>query len=119
MSVKAPFGSIDEVAQKFFKLALPCSREALKAAFRAEAIRLHPDASQADTGPEFVEMKEAYDFLNEQNGLVFWQEREAQTTDGIPLSQLGRGLKTTRNTDDCPHCKHRGYTEQVNVRYGR
>lgn len=109
-----------DFAMKHFKLSLPMTAEELKDAFRARARELHPDAGgDENTAHAFSDMKKAYDQLREMESVPgvfrgngsFRFEIIETTTDGTPLSELGKGLGRVKNGKPCNYCRGQGYTE--------
>lgn len=116
MATRVSLEEARKKAEKYFGLELPVSMETLKKAFRAKAFALHQDKVGDDSkNGEFVEMKEAYDYLNDVGRILdgiftdCQDESPATTVEGIPLSELGLGLGPTTNGALCQDCQGEGY----------
>lgn len=110
--------------RKYFRLELPATLDAVKAAFRRAARELHTDVSGRDSAIEFSEMVEAYqavmntafgDCLSSNGTGAAWVK--STTTDSTPLRELGLGLGPTINGKDCPKCNHDGYTTEFGTEF--
>lgn len=114
------FSDALQLAQVYFNLSFPCSIGTLKKAYREACRKLHPDLGGDEE--KFKQMQLAYERIEALQGksLGIFQETEIDnnghptTTDGTPLSDLGKGLGPTTNGKDCPSCEHKGYS----VRFG-
>ncbi len=111
----------ERYAREQFGLSLPITSVELKSAFRKMAKELHTDTSgDKATNYKFIAMKAAYDFLVNLEGMKYvYGDREKegqtvrlQTTDGIPLHELGLGVGPLKNGRDCERCERKGYTEE-------
>ena len=91
----------------FFILALPCTEDELKAAFRAAAKRLHPDVGGDPA--RFVELAAEYERLRKDPLTFTATARLLYTSDGYWLSDLGLGLGPLENGRPCTACKSQGY----------
>lgn len=94
-----------ELASIWFHLKMPFGIDDLKKKYRERAKELHPD--RGGNAEMFKEMQKAYDFL--VAFIVANGGYAEEMISGIPLSQLGLGLKTSKNVMDCPLCKRRGW----------
>jgi DnaJ-class molecular chaperone len=99
------------LAAKFFLLALPCTEEDLKLAYKRAAKRFHPDMGG---DPEtFKQMRKAFDALIEAPEVLLvgsHTDKREKTIEGFLLNELGLGLGPTTNGRDCTNCDHKGYT---------
>jgi len=95
-------------------VTLPIAEGALKSAFRRKSLETHPDQNQGNTGEDFIMVKEAYDFLLGSEMILRATQMEfgAFTSDGTPLSELGKGLPMTKPGVKCEDCSGKGYNEQ-------
>ena len=91
----------------FLTLALPCTENELKAAFRDAAKRLHPDVGG---DPKlFVALTAEYQRLRADPHTFADAPRNLYTSDGFLLSGLGLGLGPLENGRPCAACKSQGY----------
>jgi DnaJ-class molecular chaperone len=92
---------------KFFTLILPCTEDALKSAYRAQAHAMHPDVGGDPS--QFIAMQREYATLT-ANPMTFTGPRIlAYTSDGYALSTLGLGVGPTINGRPCTACASAGY----------
>lgn len=104
------------LAKDLFGLELPLTEDILKTAFRRAAKKCHSDTGGKDE--DFIQLKNAYDFLTSDKAIaagVFsngFAAKVTETTEGIPLSELGLGLGPTTNGRDCEKCDHKGYVQR-------
>ncbi len=92
-------------------LNYPFTESELKTAFRMLAFKCHPD--KGGSPQEFIKVKAAYDALVEfaiqSNGD---KPNFIRTTEGKLLSELGKGLPDTVNSNICSQCHGAGYIER-------
>ncbi len=99
-----------ELAEKSFDLYFPFSEDELKRSFRKKAMKHHPD--QGGDEEKFKRLKNAFDKLNPFCSDVVDCQKIASTTDGTPLTDLGKGLGPTTNGKKCTICEGMGYSSE-------
>lgn len=97
---------------------MPITEEVLELLYRKQRSEAHPD--KGGTKERFHEIKVAYNVIcNEgvilkRNGINSVGNAEhlpSHTVDGTPISELGKGIGTTKNGVPCTHCRGEGYSK--------
>ncbi len=99
-----------------FNLVPPVDFNVLKDLYRKMSKELHPDIA-GGSEEAFKDLLSDFTSLKEfcEAGSVIFNPNDhklaniVKTADGTPLSELGRGLKSTENGYECEVCEHRGY----------
>lgn len=109
-----PHSSLATVARRYFGVVLPVERKTLTSAYRRACFVHHPDVGGDED--EFKMLTWAYTELTTASSGVFVDGPATQATEeGIPLSELGKGLGTNVNGKTCEKCKGDGYTKKQGV----
>lgn len=93
-------------ASAVLRISVPFTSNQLLAAYRREAMTRHPDRGGSDD--LFRELTTAYDFMRPLASSAT-VEGERTTSDGTPLSELGKGFPLTKSARTCDHCEGAGY----------
>jgi hypothetical protein len=97
-------------AASILQLDLPTTLNVCKTTFRRLSRQEHPDLSKhPEAAARFGKIKAAYDFLLPMLESAGSQIEKLRTDQGVPLSELGKGLGPTVNGVACGECKGFGY----------
>ena len=109
-------------AKEILDLELPVSVPELEAGFKKAAKRLHPDTGGSHEA--FLKASDLKDYLlthQDDPQLILTSESKLngkmETTDGIPLHELGRGLPSEKNAVACTDCGGSPYLNRRGLGY--